>query len=74
MKKVIKSQVQIEKENVILKSIRRGILKSAKKDEYHYYWDIKNLDITTINNITYTLESEGKIVNSKGQNFKIIRW
>lgn len=74
METLVKSQVQIEKERVILKMLHREILKCAKKDEYHYYWDITSLDIKTINNITYIIEKEGKIVNNKGTNFKIIRW
>ena len=61
-------------ESEILKKIRREIVKSAKKDTYHYYWNITGLDIFMVGNIVITLEKEGKIVKSKGENFKIIMW
>jgi hypothetical protein len=61
-------------ENEILKKIRRDILKSAKKGDFYCYWDITNLSHTLVGDIVAKLEKEGKKVNSKGPNFKIIRW
>jgi predicted transcriptional regulator len=57
-----------------IKKIKREILKQAKKGELHYYWDIVGLSKSVIDNITEELESEGKIVKSKGTNYKIIMW
>ena len=57
-----------------LKKIRREILKSAKKDDLYYYWNISDLPRTVVDDISVKLEKEGKKVNNKGVNFKIIRW
>lgn len=60
--------------NEILKKIKREIIKCAKKDELHYYWDITGLNKILIDVVVKELEDEGKIVKSKGDNFKIIMW
>jgi len=57
-----------------IKKIKREILKSAKKGDLHYYWDITGLSEAVVKNITAELEADGKIVKSKGTNFKIINW
>jgi len=57
-----------------IKKIRREILKSAKKGEFHYYWNVFGLSDSVIENITEELESEGKMIKSKGTSYKIIRW
>ena len=57
-----------------IKKIKREILKQAKKGELHYYWDISGLSRNVIDNIITELESDGKNVNSKGTNYKVIRW
>jgi hypothetical protein len=67
-------QSRIEKENEVLKFLNREILKSAKKGDYHYYWDITGLSDYMIKGIIATLEKEGKFIKSKGTNFKIIHW
>lgn len=67
-------QSRIEEENKILKNINREILKSAKRDEKHYYWDVIGLTDYMVKSITSRLEEEGKTVTSKGINFKVIHW
>lgn len=67
-------QERLKEEAEILKNIKRGILKSAKKGDFHYYWEIAGLSPTTVKGIVAQLETEGKMVSSKGTNFKIIRW
>jgi hypothetical protein len=67
-------QEKIQQENSILKSIKREILKCAKKNETHYYWSISGLNDTMIKSIISELEKDGKNVNSKGPFYKIIRW
>jgi hypothetical protein len=61
-------------EKEILKKINREILKQAKKGELYYYWDITGLPKEIVGNISVILEKEGKIVKSKGTNYKIIMW
>lgn len=61
-------------EKEILKKINKGILKAAKKGELHYYWDITGVPKEVVGNIMVELEKEGKIVKSKGINYKIIMW
>jgi len=58
----------------ILKKIRREIVKAAKKGEFHYYWDITGLRDSFVKEIISELEKDGKNVNSKGVNYKVIRW
>lgn len=67
-------QSRIEEENKILKNINREILKSAKRDEKHYYWYVIGLTDYMVKSITSRLEEEGKTVTSKGINFKVIHW
>jgi hypothetical protein len=67
-------QLRIEEENKILKNINKEILKCAKKEELHYYWDITGISSFMVKVIIERLESEGKFISSKGSNFKIIRW
>lgn len=61
-------------EKVILKFLNREIIKSAKKGETCYYWDITELNKTLVKIITEALEADGKTVKSKGEKFKIIHW
>lgn len=61
-------------EKEILKKINREIIKCAKKGELHYYWNIVGLNKSTIDEIIKELERDGKFVNSKGTNYKVIRW
>jgi hypothetical protein len=61
-------------ENEILKKIKREILKAAKKGEFHYYWDITGVSDSSVKEIITELEKDGKNVNSKGVNYKVIRW
>lgn len=63
-----------EQKQEILKFLRREILKSAKRGDTFYYWDISELNKVLVDIIIAELEKEGKIVKSKGANFKIIRW
>jgi len=74
--KVFKSaaQVRLEQEEKIMKNINRGILKSAKKGELHYYWDVTGLGTYLVKSIVEKLEKEGRFVKNKSDNFKIIRW
>jgi len=65
---------RIKQDNEILKKIKREIIKCAKKGEFHYYWEITGLNKSTVDSIIKELETEGKNVNNKGMNFKIIRW
>jgi hypothetical protein len=67
-------QDKINLENETLKKIRREILKSAKKGEFHFYWETTGLSHILIGDIVAKLEKEGKFVKSKGPNYKIIRW
>jgi len=64
---------RLKEENDILKVIRRGILKSAKKGDLHFYWETTGLSDSMIRSIVSQLESEGKMIKNKG-NCKIIRW
>lgn len=65
---------RIKQENEILKKIRREILKSAKKGDVHYYWETVGLSDSVVKSIVTILEDEGKMIKSKGANYKIIRW
>ena len=65
---------RIRQEYEILKKIHREILKSAKKGDLHYYWETTGLSDSMIRSIVATLEIEGKMIKSKGPNYKIIRW
>jgi len=65
---------RLDQEVEILKFLKREILKSAKRGEFHYYWDITNLSHPLVGDIVVKLEKEGKKVNSKGTDYKIIRW
>jgi len=64
---------RMKMDNEVLKKVRREILKSAKKGDLHYYWDITGISESTIRYIVDTLESEGKMFKNKGS-CKIIRW
>lgn len=68
------SQQRNEKEKEILKFLNREILKSAKKGDFHYYWDITGISPYLVKSIIEILEKEGKFFKSKGTNFKIIHW
>jgi len=61
-------------EKEILRVINREIIKSAKKGESYYYWDISDVDKRTIDKVSTILESEGKMVRSKGTKYKLITW
>jgi hypothetical protein len=67
-------QTRLEKEKEILKNLNREILKSAKKGDFHYYWDITGISPYLVKSIIEILEKEGKFFKSKGTNFKIIHW
>lgn len=64
---------RIKMDNDVLKRIRREILKSAKKGNLYYYWEVTGLNESTIRYIVDILESEGKMFKNKGS-CKIIRW
>lgn len=64
----------LNQEKDILKKLNREILKCAKNNETHYYWNILGLNASMVKSITDTLEKEGKTIKSKGTDFKIIRW
>lgn len=68
------SQQRNEKEKEILKFLNREILKSAKKGDFHYYWDITGISPYLVKSIIEILVKEGKFFKSKGTNFKIIHW
>ena len=68
------SQVRLDEENMILKDIEKEIKKSAKKGDFHYYWDISGLGTYMVKSIIEKLEKQGRMINSKGVKFKIIRW
>lgn len=68
------SQQRNEKEKEILKFLNREILKSAKKGNFHYYWDITGISPYLVKSIIEILVKEGKFFKSKGTNFKIIHW
>jgi hypothetical protein len=76
MEKEVKTsfELRMEEERKIFKAINREILKSAKKDEKHYYWDIIGLSDYMVKGIISKLEKEGKTITSKGINFKVIHW
>jgi hypothetical protein len=57
-----------------LKKIHREIIKSAKKGDLFYYWDITGLPRILVDEVISNLEKEGKNVKSKGNNFKLIMW
>lgn len=61
-------------EKEILKFLRREIIKSAKKGDLHYYWDITGLNANLVKIVVAELEKDGKKVKSKGNFFKIIMW
>ena len=65
---------RIRQEYEILKKIHREILKSAKKGDLHYYWETTGLSDSMVKSIVATLEAEGRMIKSKGPNYKIIRW
>jgi hypothetical protein len=65
---------RLNQEKNILKKLNREILKCAKNNDTHYYWNTLGLNQSMIKSIIATLEKEGKIVKSKGTDFKIIRW
>ena len=65
---------RLKEEQDILKIIRREIIKCAKKGELHYYWDISDVRESMVKSIVEQLEKDGKMVNSKGTNYKIIKW
>jgi hypothetical protein len=65
---------RIKEETEILKKIRREIVKSAKKGDFHYYWDITGLRDSMVKSIITILEEDGKFITNKGSNYKIIRW
>jgi len=65
---------RIKQDNEVLKNIKRGIVKAAKKGDLHYYWEITGLSPSTVKYITSELESDGRMVKSKGMNCKVIRW
>ena len=67
-------QSRIEQENKIFKILNREILKSAKRGDKHYYWDIIGLSDYMVKSIISRLEEEGRTVTSKGINFKVIHW
>ena len=67
-------QLRLEEEDKIFKALNREILKSAKRDEKHYYWDVIGLSEHMIKGLISKLEKEGKTVTSKGINFKVIHW
>jgi len=64
-----------ELEKDTLRKIKREIIKSAKKGDVHYWWELDNL-LTKIqvDNITTELEKMGYTVKNKNDDFKIIRW
>lgn len=72
----MKSQLELrlEEENTIIKHINKEILKCAKRGDVHYYWDITGLNKYIVKSVIDRLEKEGRFINSKGTNFKIIRW
>lgn len=57
-----------------LKKIHREIIKSAKRGDLFYYWDITGLPRILVDEVISNLEKEGKNVKSKGNNFKLIMW
>lgn len=57
-----------------LKKIHREIIKSAKRGDLFYYWDITGLPRIIVDEIISNLEKEGKNIKSKGNNFKLIMW
>jgi len=61
-------------EKEILKKLHREFIKAAKKDELYYYWDISGVPKEIVGNIMVELEKEGKVIKSKGTNYKIIMW
>lgn len=61
-------------EKEILKFLKREIIKSAKKGNLYYYWNITGLNQYLVKNIIIELEKDGKNVKSKGEFFKIIMW
>lgn len=65
---------RIRQEDEILKKIHREILKSAKKGDLHYYWETTGLSDSIVRSIVAKLETEGRMIKSKGPNYKIIRW
>jgi hypothetical protein len=64
----------ITRREEVLKFLKKEILKSAKKGDFHYYWDVAGLEPSLINLVVLELEKEGKTIKSKGQLFKIIHW
>lgn len=68
------AQIRLDEENRILKDIEKEIKKSAKKGDFHYYWDISGLSQFMVKSIIEKIEKQGRMVNSKGVKFKIIRW
>jgi len=64
----------ITRKEEILKFLKKEILKSAKRGDFHYYWDVTGLELSLINLVVLELEKEGKTIKSKGVFFKIIHW
>jgi len=58
----------------ILKKLNRDIIKSAKRGDFHYYWDISGVPKDIVGEIMVELEKEGKVIKSKGTDYKIIMW
>lgn len=65
---------RIKVDNEVLKKVKREIVKSAKKGDFHYYWNISGLSESSIRYIVNELELDKKMVKSKGTSYKIIRW
>lgn len=61
-------------EKIIHKTLKREILKAAKKGETCYYWDITQLNRILVKMIIELLEEDGRTVTNKGENFKVIHW
>lgn len=64
----------MEREELIFKALKREIIKSAKKGETCYYWDVTELNRTLVKLVIELLEEDGKTVTNKGENFKVIHW
>jgi len=61
-------------DNIIYKQLKREIIKSAKKGEICYYWDITGLNKIIVKIVIELLEKDGRTVSNKGENFKVIHW
>lgn len=66
---------RIKADNEVLKKVKREIVKSAKKGDFHYYWNISGLSDSSIRYIISELEKDKRMIKSKGTTgYKIIRW